>query len=140
MPSKREAILDAAKAALTGITGVADASVFSSRIDALQRSEHPSVIIEPVSDSADRQTISRSIWTLIFQVSIYVRADIPDESSDTIVTEVHSKLMNDATLNGIVDLSPASVQWALHEADKPLGIVVMQFAAIYQTNTLDITS
>ena len=141
MATKREAILDAAKAALTGITGVNNGNIYRSRVIALSRAEHPAIVIEPVQDSADRPTISRTSWALIFQVAVYVRADIPDESADTIVGEIHSKIMNDSTLNAaVVDLAPVSVQWGLHEADKPLGVIAMQFSAVYQTNTLDITS
>lgn len=141
MPSRREAILDAAKAALTNITGVNNANIYRSRNVAFARAEHPAVVIEPVQDNAERGNLARLSWTMLFQATAYVRADIADESADTIVSEIHSKIMNDATLNAaVVDLVPVSVQWGLHDADQPLGVIAMQFQVVYQTNTLDITS
>lgn len=140
MATKRESILSAAVTALAGTSGVGT-RIYRSRVVALARSEHPALVVEPVQDTADRPNLQKIDWTLLFQVTAYVRSDTPDNAADAIIQDVHSKIMNNATLNGyIMDIVPSSVAWGLHEADQPLGVIQMQFTAQYQTNALDITS
>jgi hypothetical protein len=140
MASRRETILAQVATALTGTTGV-DTRIFRSRVVALQREEFPAILIEPVSDVVARQTTARLIWSLRFQVAVVVRADNPDQSADDIVVDAHEKIMSDSTLQGmLVELLPSAVDFQFENADKPLGIVTMQFEAKYQTAEADITS
>jgi len=135
--SKRETILARVATALSGVS----ATVCRSRVDALARSEFPVVIIEPVNESADRQNIARIEWTLNFKVTIAIRHDIPDSNSDTLINSVYNAIMSDNTLLDMcTNPDPQSFDWDFQEADVPLGIITMQFAAGHQTNYQDLTT
>jgi hypothetical protein len=135
MSTKREQILSAVKSALVGVSGVADASVYRSRVAALGRGEYPAVVVEPISDQADNPNVHRLEWLLTFQVAVMVRADNPEPTGDASIGSIHSKIMGDATIQGLVsNLVPARVDFQFHDADKPLYIALMKFNASYQTD------
>ncbi|HEY5564227.1 MAG TPA: hypothetical protein VIL33_01465 [Rhodothermia bacterium] len=133
--SKREQILDAVMAALTNVTGVDNANVYRSRSIALARDKHPALIVEPINDTPDNPNIHRLNWTLTFQVMVMYRTDsAPDEAADDTVASVHSKIMASSSLEALVsNLLPGPVDWEFTGADKPLGVVRMQFQASYIT-------
>jgi hypothetical protein len=141
MSSRRETILAAAKAALTSVTGVTDASVYRDRVAALTRADSPAIIVEAVSDTADNPNTYRLEWTLLFSISVIFRDSVPDQAADDTITSVHSKIMGNSTLNNLcANLLPTAVSWQFIEADKTVGIVVMQYKAQYQTSLNDLTS
>lgn len=141
MSTRRETILAAVKTALTSISGVADASVYRSRAQALTRADSPAVVLEPVSDQCDNPTLQRLIWTHIFQVIVVVRSDTPDQTADPILKDIHGKIMQSATLDALaVLLLPLSVTWTIDDADKSLCMAVMQFRIDYQTSLTDIST
>jgi hypothetical protein len=140
MSSKRETILAAVHSALTGTTGVST-RIYRSRVEAFSRDEHPALVVEPVSDIPDREAVGRLVWQLTFHVIILVRADVPDQAADLIAVDVHSKITDDPTLNGmLVDLMPGAVDFQFLDADKPQGVITLQFRATYQTGENSITS
>jgi len=137
--SKRETILAAAVSALAGTTQVST-NIFRSRAVAFHRSEHPCLNIEPLSESCTREAVGRLTWELTFHVMVLVRADGPDTAADPITVDVHSKLANDATLQGlVVDFVPVGTDWQFVDADKQLGVISMQYKVIYQTTELALT-
>lgn len=141
MSTRREQILAAAAAALTGITGVPDTSVYRSRVVPLQRKEFPAVAIEPLQDQASPITVPRLSWELTFHAMIFVRSDTPDQDADVIVKDVHNKLMSNATLDGLVSqIIPVTTSWQFLEADQTALVVMVQFVCSYQTSTNDLTS
>ncbi len=133
MSSKRETILARVQTALSGTSGVST-RIYRSRVEALTRAQVPALVIEPVSDTAEDPTIYHLIWTLIFQVAVIYRGDVPDSGADATILDVHSKIMSDSTLKTLLsEIIPVSVNWQFLPADKPLGIATMQFRASYQT-------
>ncbi len=133
MSTKRETLLARVQTALAGTSGVST-RIYRSREDALSRAEHGALIIEPVSDNPSRPAVGRMEWVFTFQVVTLIRADSPDTTADATVLDVHSKIIGDATLNGlVVDLMPGPTSWEFQAADKPLVVVTQQFIATYQT-------
>lgn len=141
MATKREKIMLAAIAELTGLPGVLDGSVFRSRSSALGRAEYPALVVEPVRDVPDNQFTGRLMWAFTFQIAVMVRSSSPgDAVGDPIVESVHDKIMNSAGVYALVSgLTPGSVDWQFVEADKDLCVVVLQFVANYQTDLDSIT-
>lgn len=138
--TKREAALERIQEVLAGTSDVGE-RIYRSRVAALARKEFPALVVEPVSDSANRESIDRLVWDFVFQVMILVRDDNPDEAADAIISDVHEKLMGDSTLDAmLVDMNPVSVDWQFYEADKPLCIISAQFRATYQTNFKDLST
>lgn len=139
--TKREAILRALKLKLVGLTGVPDASVYRSRVVPYTRGECPAVAIEPVSDSPDNQTVPMLDWRMLVRVTVFVRGAEPDMIADPIVESIHSKLMADQSLSGLlIDLQPGPVTFELLEGDQPVGVITLDFRVQYRTSATDLSS
>ena len=140
MTTKRETILAAIRTALTGTTGVGT-RIYRSRVEPLARQESPAIVVEPVSDTAAQNTALPTLdWSLTVRVAIIVRGDIPDQLSDPIVASAHSKIMADLTLGGYaIDVQPQSVSFDLMEADKPAGVIMMDYLVRYRTSVTDLS-
>jgi hypothetical protein len=133
MPSKRETILARIVTALAGTTGVST-RIYRSRVEPLARGEAPAIVVEPVSDQAVQDTVGTLQWTLTFRVSVIVRGAVTDQLADPAMLDVHSKLMADDTLDGLVILLlPSTVSFESIEADQPAGVVSAEFTAQYRT-------
>jgi len=137
--SRRELILARLKTNLDAISGV---TIYRSRVEPISRSETPAISIEPVNDIPDNTSFYDKIdWTLRVRVSTFVRAAIPDDTSDTYTQAVHLKLMADQTVNSYaLDLTPDRTDFDLIEADIPLGIISQDFLVRYRTSRTDLTS
>ncbi len=131
--SKREDILARIVAALAGTTGVSS-RIYRSRVEPLARGESPAIVVEPVSDSATQDTLGTLQWVMTVRVAVIVRGIVPDQSADPIISDVHAKLMGDATLGGyVIDMLPTTVSFEMLEADQPAGVVSAEFAVTYRT-------
>lgn len=134
MASKRETILARVASTLAGTTGVGS-RIYRSRVVPLARGEAPALVVEPVSDTAVQDTLGTLMWTLTFRVSVIVRGNVPDQLADAAVLDVHSKLMSDDTLDGLVIIMlPSTVNFEMLEADQPAGVVSAEFTAQYRTS------
>ena len=132
--SKRETILARIVTALAGTTGVGS-RIYRSRVEPLARGESPAIVVEPVSDSASQDTLDTLVWTMTVRVAVIVRSNVPDQAADAIITDVHAKLMGDATLGGyVIDMLPTTTAFELLEADQPAGVVSAEFAVTYRTS------
>lgn len=133
MASKRETILTRVAAVLAGTTGVGT-RIYRSRVEALSRAETPALLIEPISDQPTQDTLATMSWTLSFRVSVVTRGTIPDQMADAAAIDVYSKIMADVTLDGLVtDLLPSGFDFQMLDADQPVGITSISFAATYRT-------
>lgn len=138
--TRREAILAAIKTAIDPTTGVSG-RVYRSRVEALSRAEHPAIVMEPVTDSHSKVTTDRLTNELTFQAVVLVRADVPDQSGDAIVQDMHNKIMTNAPLDALlVDLFPVSTDFQFIDGDKPLGVISCQYKAVYQSGLVDLSS
>lgn len=141
MTTRRESILAAIRTALTGTTGVGT-RIYRSRVTAIARQESPSIIVEPVADSAEQNTALPTLdWSMVVAVAVVVRGDVPDQQADPIVESMHSKLMADLTLGGYaIDIQPQSVNFDLIEADQPAGVITCNYLVRYRTSVSDLTT
>ena len=74
------------------------------------------------------------------RVTTFVRADVPDNSSDAFTQLVHSKIMNDPTCNGLaLDVTPDRTDFNMYEADVPLGAISQDFLVRYRSSRTDLT-
>jgi hypothetical protein len=137
--TRRELILSRIKTNLDAITG---ATVYRSRVEPLSRSEVPAVIVEAVNDSPVGTSFYDKLdWTLRVRITTLVRASIPDDTSDIYSQQVHALLMADQTLNGYaLDILPDRTDFALYEADIPVGMITQDFLVRYRTSRTNLTS
>ena len=136
--TRRELILARIKSNLDAVTG---ATVYRSRVEPLARGEAPAVIVEPVRDQPSEVFSSKLQWSLRVRVTVIVRANVPDDDSDTYTQQVHSLIMSDPTCNGYaLDIDPDRVDFSLYEADVPLGVISMDYMVMYRSGRTDLTA
>jgi hypothetical protein len=138
--TKREGILQAITAALSGTTGVSG-RVFRSRVQAFNLAEHPSIVVEPVSDIADVETVGRISWRLTVQVSAFARSATPDQDLDPIIASLHALIMGDAPLQSlVVDVVPTALDYQFDDADQELCFAKAFYIITYQTSLTNLTT
>lgn len=136
--TRRELILARIASNLGSIAG---ATVYRSRVEPLARGECPAVIVEPVNDQPSEVFSSKLQWNLRVRVTVIVRANTPDDDSDTYTQQVHKKIMDDPTCNGYaLDIDPDRVDFSLYEADVPLGVISMDYMVMYRSARSDLTT
>jgi hypothetical protein len=101
----------------------------------------PAVIVEPVNDSpVGTNFYDKLDWTMRVRITTFVRAATPDDTSDTYSQQVHALLMADQTLNGYaLDLLPDRTDFAMYEADIPVGMITQDFLVRYRTSRINLT-
>lgn len=141
MTTRRESILTALATALASVSGV-NGRVYRSRVEPIARNESPAVIIEPTQDQADvPDVIGRINWRMTVRVTVYVRANVPDQAADPIVQSLYALVLADPTVGGrALDVKPVSVNFESLEADVPAGIVTSDFEVLYQTSYSDMST
>ena len=139
MSTKREQILQAIRATLTGTAGVGN-RIYRSRVEPLARSESPAVIVEPLKDRCEQNTSLPTLdWSLLVRVAVVVRANVPDQAADPVVDSLHSRLMADLSLGGLaIDIQPFQVEFQSIEADVPAGVVMCDYLVKYRTSVTDL--
>ena len=142
MATKRERILAQIKTNLNGTTGVGN-RIYRSRVEAITRSETPAIIIEPISDTPqDTQSFNNKIkWEFKIRVSVIVRGSIPDNIADPTIESLHTKVLNDPTVNGLaLDIRPSTTSFEILEADQPAGVISCEFDIEYRTGYNSLTT
>ena len=136
--TRRELILARIK---SNLDTIATATVYRSRVEPLARGEAPAIIVEPVSDQPSENFYDRLQWRLRVRVTVIVRDNNPDDKADEFTQLVHSKIMNDPTMNSYaLDTDPDRVDFSLVEADVPLGVISMDYLIKYRTDRVDLTT
>jgi hypothetical protein len=134
--SKREDIISAVTTKLGTIPGL---NVFRSRANAIPRGKLPGATVEPLQDRADNSVIRFNTWSLVVQVMLQVKADIPDQAADPFIELIYEKMMEDQGLGGLtMDIQPISIDNDLMEGDGANGIVTMRFMVTYRTSSLNL--
>lgn len=140
MSTRREQILAQIATQLGTISGVGG-RIYRSRVEPLARGESPAIVVEPRQDQAQQTVIPRIDWTLSVSVAVIVRHAVPDQAADSIVANVHAKMMLDQTLGGISQaIEPVGVSFDLIEADQPAGVITCDYNVRYQTSLIDQTT
>lgn len=139
MTTRREQILGRIVSALAGTSGVGS-RIYRSRFEPFARNEFPAIVVEPTNDSAEQTTLGTLDWSLTVSVAIFVRGSVPDSLADPIITDVHSKIMGDTTLQGYaIDILPTTVGFNMTEGDQPIGVINADFVVRYRTNLTSIS-
>ena len=139
--TRRENILAAILAALTGTTGVST-RIYRSRVEPIARAESPAIVIEPVKDDATIQTQLATLdWSLRVRITVIVRGAIPDQIADPILQSLHTKIMADPTLGGYaIDIMPLAVNFVFMEADGTAGEIQCDYRIMYRTSFTDLSN
>ena len=141
MTTKREQILAAIATTLEGTANVG-ARIYRSRVEAFARNEAPALVIEPGTDSAAEEQVStcKIDWRLPVLVAVYTRGAIPDQLADPIIASIHSQLMADRTLGGLVmDIWPGTVDPQMEKADQPALWTVLTYNVRYRSSVTDLS-
>ena len=141
MATKREQILSAIAAALTGTAGVSN-RIYRSRVTAVQRAESPAIVVEPISDTPTQNTSLPTLdWRMRVRVSVIVRGDVPDQLADPVIESMHAKMVADLTLGGLaIDVQPDEVSFNLVDADQPAGVIFNDYIVQYRTSVASLSS
>ena len=141
MTTKREQILAAIATTLEGTADVGT-RIYRSRVEAFARNEAPALVIEPGTDSATEEQVStcKIDWRLPVLVAVYTRGAIPDQLADPIIASIHSQLMADRTLGGLVmDIWPGTVDPQMEKADQPALWTVLTYNVRYRSSVTDLS-
>jgi len=142
MSSKREQIIAAITSALAGTSGVGT-RIYRSRLEAFQRNEAPALVVEPGQDQAVIPAVSTRYidWTLQVMIAVASRGDIPDQAADPTIASIHSKVMADRTMGGLVlDIYPQSVVPNFEKGDAAAAWTVCTYQVRYRTSIDSIES
>jgi hypothetical protein len=142
MSSKREQILAAVATTLIGTTGVST-RIYRSRQDAFARNESPALVIEPGKDTPAPEPIStcKIDWNFLLVIAVYSRGAIPDQVADPVISSIHTKLMADRSLGGLVmDIWPGEVDYQFERGDLPALWTVMPYQVRYRTSVTDLSA
>ena len=141
MTTKREQILAAIATTLEGTADVGT-RIYRSRVEAFARNEAPALVIEPGTDSAAEEQVStcKIDWRLPVLIAVYTRGPIPDQLADPIIASIHSQLMADRTLGGLVmDIWPGTVDPQMEKADQPALWTVLTYSVRYRSSVTDLS-
>ena len=141
MSTKREQILAAIATTLEGTANVGT-RIYRSRVEAFARNEAPALVIEPGTDSAAEEQVStcKIDWRLPVLIAVHTRGAIPDQLADPIIASIHSQLMADRTLGGLVmDIWPGTVDPQMEKADQPALWTVLTYSVRYRSSVTDLS-
>jgi hypothetical protein len=141
MATRREQILSAVATTLASASG-ANGRVYRSRQEPLSRNESPAVVIQPGPEPKSFEPVStcKIDHTLTLVVAVYARGTIPDQAADPIVESVHSLLMADRSLGGLVmDIWPIDRDPQFSEADLAAVWEVLSYRVRYRTSVTDLS-
>jgi len=127
--SARENLLVALRTALSGLC---DGRVYRSRLDQLP--VLPAIIITPESETDTGDMLGCTDATLTVAISIYARADIPDQAIDPILAAVLAALRTDSTLGlgSDVQIQPSRrIDWDIQNYDD--GAATLHIDITYRT-------
>jgi len=138
MTSKSERILSAIDAALAPTDGVSG-RVFRDRWEALARNEMPAIVIEPQSESDEIITTTETLTTtLAVNIDVLISGAPLSTLADPIRVSLHSLLIADATLRGLViSCYPTGRQWEAVSGE--IGLLRCSYAVRYRTSLGSLT-
>jgi hypothetical protein len=137
--SKREAIMKRIAAVLAGTAGVSG-RVYRSEPEALDRDNHPCILLRWTNEQATPETVLQSERTLTVYVDILVRGDVPDSLADPIAQSVHALLMADPRLNGLaLDTMLGDASFEYESADQTAGKLTHEYMVKFRHSWADMT-
>ena len=139
MPSKRELILQQVKSILQAVPGI-NGRVYRCEGEAIDRDNHPCILLKWSSEQEDPVTVLMSERTLFIEIEIMVRGDEPDRLADPIACDVHSLLMADHSLNGLaLDTIFGDARFEVEGADQTAGKLTHEYKVKFRHSWTDMT-
>lgn len=137
--SKSETILARIATVLANTNGVSG-RVFRDRWEALGRDEMPALVIEPQSEDDDVLTTTETLTTTLrISVEILISGRPLSTLADPIRVSLHSLLLADATLRGLViSCYPTGRAWDAVSGE--IGVLRCSYAVRYRTTLASITA
>lgn len=132
--TKREQILAAVKTKLQTMSSISSSKVFRSRVDPFLAENLPGVTIEPAGDVVISATIAYIDWKLNVRIITFTQGETPDQVADPIIAEIHSKMMSDETLGGLLmGMAPIGLHFEFLESGTPKVAITYDFELTYRT-------
>lgn len=140
MSSKREQIIAAVMAKLTGTTGVGS-RIYRSRVEAIDRAQSPAIVVKPKAETEPLESFYGVVdRQLTLTVDIVTRGNEPDSLVDPIIVDAHSRIMADLTLGGLcLEIKEGSSQFQIENADQDLCLLTVEYTVWYRTAKGDLT-
>ena len=138
MSHVRQQIRESVATVLTGLT-TTGSNVYESRVNALNESKLPALVIYSKSENSEITTIGTGLGierTLTITVEAYVKANLNfDDTIDTICAEVETAMGNDRTLNGLAKFSylgSTEIDF-VGDGENPVGYATLEYVVQYRT-------
>lgn len=140
MSSKREQILAAIMASLTGTAGVGS-RIYRSRVAALDRAQSPAIVVRPKAETEPVENFLNIVDRLFtFTIDIITRGNEPDSLADPIITDAHKRIMADLTLGGLsLEIREGKSEFQIENADQDLCLLTVEYTVWYRTTKGDLT-
>lgn len=138
--SIREQILSEIATRLAATNGVSQ-RVYRSRAEAVSRGEMPCLIVEPIADPAEPiGGVCKTNRRLTAKIAILVHADVPDQAADSILVDLHPRLIspNDQNLGGLaIDIELLGDDFQFAATD---GVIITTYRVWYRHDTFTLAS
>lgn len=142
--SKSEQILQHIETLLAGVSEVGG-RIYRDRIEALQRTELPALVILPDMETGEYgYTTCRTSWTQLVRILIGVNGGV-STTADPIRVAIHSAITADQTLGGLatycrVPQGKPAAEWMPEKGDGQPGMLVLSYEISFRTLDSDLTA
>lgn len=115
--------------------------VYRSRVEAFARNSTPALIMECVQNisNADRAGYSTFPQHLELRFLLLIDDPVPDQAADSILVDLHSRIMNDLSLGGLSsEIQPGNTEWDIEV--NGVAAVTTSYVVKYKTLIQSLTS
>lgn len=135
-----EQVLASIAATLTAAASMSGATVFRERKDALALGEGIAVVLEPEVEEYRKISDYHMSVDLMCIFNILVRGNVPNTTADPIRVAMHSLIMADPTIGGLVQrVIPHATNWAYEEADITAAVLECRYRFVFACKTNNLT-
>lgn len=125
---------------LTPTTGISG-RVFRSDPYGNDRDDTPCINIGWSSEQPSPETVPMLERTLLVEVSVLVRGDVPDAVADPIISDAHARIMADASLSGLaIDTRLESASFEVVSADQTAGKLTHEYSVKFRHSYNNMTT
>lgn len=130
--SKRDQIIQRVVTVLAPTAGV-NGRVYRTDPEATPRDLIPCINVGWTSEQASPETVPQLERTLTITVSVLTRGDSPDALADPIITDAHSRIMADPTLQGLaIDTKLDGASFEVVSADQSAGKLTHEYVVMFR--------
>jgi len=112
--------------------------IYRDRPEPLARNEMPALVISPEQEDDTTDALPFTRCSLKVNIDVLVNGAKLSALADPIRVSVHSKVMADRSLNGLVhDIQRNGSRWDANSGD--IGVLRMQYLVSFRTRTNNLT-